>query len=459
MPIFPRRLLLVLICVLGVGMLPSAALARVRQRSAAPSVWTAPQLLGTSRLPKVVFGEVGLAVGMAADGSSLTVWNSHGIHARWRSANGQLGPDQLVAPNVIDDGKVAMAPNGTAVIVWFVSHGEQSEAFARVRSADGQLGQVRDLGDQLDSPLFRVTYGPRDGLARFMWAQALPHGAFIAPLSATGGLLPAMPLDDPSQDTDGNVSDASVAVNAAGDSLIVWVNRSLDKVLGRALSRAGSLGPILTIANAASFAGAEPEVALSPSGTGYVVWREGGGPTANGGWDFVTHVFARQVNLSGAMGSTLPIGQIFSDPGTHVANVATFGDGRAVVAWSQGSESVVTGRILSRTHAGAPFRISSAEGLDPWLVAAGRRAIAVWTDWSKARQQPYGLKSRTIAESGGLGTPEVVFPQTGRGQYFRANAVAGNAKGQLVAAWLVQNYKATSRSRRRGVSVLVAAAR
>ncbi len=453
---FPRRLLLVLICTLGVGSLPSAALARVRQRSGAPSVWTAPQLLGTSRLPKVVFGEVGLAVGMAADGSTLTLWNSHGIHARWRSATGQLGPDQLVAPNVIDDGKVAMAPNGTAVIVWFVNHGAQSEAFARLRSADGQLGPVRDLGSQMDD-LLSVAYGPRDGLARFMWAQtsALPHGVFIAPLRDPGGLLAPTPLDDPAQDTDGNVSEAAVAVDAAGASLIVWVNQSLHKVLGRVLSRTGSLGPILTIADAASFVGSYPEVALSPSGTGYVVWREGGGPEANGGWDFATHVFARQVNLSGAMGPTLPIGRMLVDLGNHFFDVATFSDGRGMVAWSQGNAAGITGRILSRTHAGAPFRISSAEGLDPWLVAAGRRAIAVWTDWSKARQQPYGLKSRTISESGGLGAPVVLFPQTGRGQYIRANTVAGNAKGQLVAAWLVQNYKAGGRTRP-GVSVLVA---
>jgi len=468
-PLTVRRLLALVLSAL-VSLTAGASVASAAPATESP--WSRPQLLGTSRLPHTVFGETGLAVGMAADGSSLTVWTHHGVHVRWRSVNGHLGPDQLVSPTngtADDNASVAMAANGTAVITWYVNHsspnGPRTEMFSRVRSPNGTLGPVQDLGYQAED-LISTFFGPTDGQARFVWAQyqptptPQPHGVFISPFAPPGGLLSPAPLDDPSQDTDSTALVNTIgtsAVDAQGDALIIWVDQHLNKLFGRALSRTGNLGPMLTIADSVD-ATPDPKVALSADGTGYVIWDSGGGP-----FGLKSHIFARQVNVSGAMGPTLSLGRMRDIPNSNSLAVASSSDGHGVVAWNQSNLGPVVGRILSATHAGATFRISSGHANGPWLVATGRQAVAVWTDWKTTVDQAtgqhylFGLHSRTIAESGVLGKPTVLFPQVGHGQYFRAAAVAGDDKGQIVAAWLVKNYKTGSGQTRPGVSVLQAA--
>jgi hypothetical protein len=116
------------------------------------------------------------------------------------------------------------------------------------------------------------------------------------------------------------------------------------------------------------------------------------------------------------------------------------------VAWTQGYDPIL-GRIVSRTHVGAPFRISP-HGLNPWLIADGRRAVAVWTDVRTVRRHDrYGLESRTISTSGTLATPVNVFPATERGSVLApwSVAVAGNARGQVAASWLVRSQAGSGR--------------
>ena len=448
----------------GLGMLVLSgappAQAKSSPHRAVGSPWSSPQRLGTSNVPAgLAFGVVGLEMGMAADGSSVTIWTHHGIHVRWRSANGDLGPDQLVAADAVGNGTLAVAPNGTAVIVWAVKQGKQYETRACIRSADGTLRPVRDLGRQL-LELLHVTYGPQDGLARFMWAQdpSPPSvgqpGRFVAALGDTGLLSPAQ-FDDPTQDTDSTAlvnTFSALAVNSQGDALIVWLDQASSKLFGRVLSRSGSLGPELTIATSAG-ASPSPRVSMSPDGVGYVMWANGWG------------VVARQVNVSGAMGPTLHITRTAAGSNDHTFDVASFSDGRAVVAWGEDNFKSIRGRIVSRIHAGAPFRISSSPSLNLWLVAHGRQAVAVWTDMKTAGEPGgrslYGLQSRTISANEALGKTATLFPNAGRGFLLSpwSVAVAGNTKDQVAASWLVRNYQPGLHETVRGISVLAAGRR
>jgi hypothetical protein len=448
---------------------------------AASSAWTKPQVLG----PGVRALDVpGTNTGVAADGGSLTAWMRHGIRARWRDANGHLGPQQLISPaSQGDDPRehvVAVAPDGTAVIFWTLAGGPGSNGeYARFRYRNGSLGPVQLVTSNPDNDGRAAFFGPPDGQPRLIWTQLAeptqpqPGGLFLASLDAVKGLAPPIALGDNAADRVADTGPSfgpiltapTIAFDRHGNALIVWVDGAQRQVQGRIMSRSGTLSPILRISPAGAPVNPYPEarLSLSPDGIGHVVWSEGG--TA---FPFVRPetVQARQIDVSGNLGPTLSIATIpnfTKDASSRLVDVATFTSGHSLVVWAPGLNGPVFGRLLSHTTIGRPFRISGTrreevEGNFPSVAAHGQRATVIWTSRQVSRDPKHkgdivkwGLRSREVTASGVEAKSVDIVPDQ-PGIFIQETDLASNAAGAIRVSWRALYAKG-------GMRVMVAARR
>jgi len=160
-------------------------------------------------------------VAMESDGDALVVWQADdGIQGRARSAGGGLGPLETFSKAGGRIPEVAIDADGDAVIVWRRSDGTNDLIYARIRFANGDLGETENL-------------------------------------SAAGR----------------NADLPEVGVAADGDAVVVWerFNGTINRVQARTLSAAGALGPIETLSAAGGTAGL-PQVAVNADGEAVAVW-------------------------------------------------------------------------------------------------------------------------------------------------------------------------------------------
>lgn len=454
LPALPPRCPLLILLALASLLIAATATA------AKPPGWTRPVELGRFR------GGADMRfplVGVARDGSSLTVWQEHwDVKARWRAANGQLGPEQRITPPA--DGKritevnnnlgtqLAVAPDGTAVILWQITAGREPHAFglpghqelyARIRSRSGRLSPVERVSSNSGGGDSAVFFG-----SSTVWAVSgeaadpadpTRGGVFLQSFTSTLGAGPRIRLNTAPVWDD----DAAVAVDRRGNALIVW-GEELDsggnagRVLARTLPRDGVLGSLLTISRPGVRASnlPLPRLVLDPSGRGYVVWGEASAPLDP------ARLEARQVSTTGQLGPTLTlVRQIDPQASPMPVDAAAFGDGRAIVAWANGRYGPVYGRILSANRAGRTFLISEKryrQEHHPSVVASGNRATVLWRYCTFDRRYRFGgkcgFRSRTVGATGRRGSVATLLPL--RGDAFIEHAtLAGNAAGNLIAAW------------------------
>lgn len=376
--------------------------------------------------------------GMAVDGSSVSVWSQHGgAFARTRTAGGHVGLRQRVVtgpphrPLSLD--AFAEGPDGTTAILW----NDRSHLLARVRSSDGMLGPVHTIdADLAGNSANALLFGPDDGRARLLAGEFSdpPKGKvgsyFMQPLDAAAGPGARVVLGEQRP-----AGAASVAVDAAGDAIVVWEEDPFDflsgdaepQVLARTISHDGSVGPLLTISRPgqATVGVLEPLVSIGANGRGHVLWSENlpSSGNAGGGLDLsfeTVRVMERSIDVHGTIGAaatamsrvdtqTLNFGR---RPGGAMLSAVSFADGTTLVAWATlprgQTHSRVWARLIGAAGARPPFPVSPRADVEvsaPSVVDHRDRAVIAWT---------YGIRGPTRFGPPGL-TPGLVYGVQARG--------------------------------------------
>lgn len=420
--------------------------------------WTKPTALARTTLDTET-----VRVGVAGDGSSLTIWNRlGGVRAVWRDARGRPGRQEFLTPRTHDAvrygfggrASLAVAESGTAVVLWTIEERRGTVAaglYSRVRSRDGSLGPVRQVATSTDERE-SVFFGP-SGHARLFWSDltvpsAQTDGAtFTATLDPMAGLGTHMALWPPAPSTP-NIGDVSAAVDGIGNALIVGTTQGgAGQVFARTLSKDGVLGPILPV-SAGGINARRVAVETNPRGQGYVVWSSE---------DIVQ---ARSVSTGGVLGPVLTLNpglahagftSIFQGP-----QLAVFGDGNGIVVAARKGREII-GQAISPRRAGALRQISPKgdrgsnfpKGYNlPRITATGGRATVVWR---YGNGKPYadkrfaqGIRARPVLKSGKLGKVTNIARPVG-GSLINPPALASNAAGKMVAAWEINQFRGGTR--------------
>jgi len=269
-----------------------------------------------------------------ATGATIVVWlwPDGPVAVRAMTASGVLGTVRTVSglglAEELTDPRIAVAPNGDAVVVWREFNSEDGGAIEAVRrSASGALGTVRDLsGPGKDPGRAQVALFP-DGSALIVWdEEGFEAGATsriaARTMTAAGQLGPAEYLSG-----SGNIGHRPVvAVDQRGTAVVVWrrIEATRHRLQIRERLATGELGTVETLAEVPpEEANLAPQLAIDPEGNALVVWQESDGSKQR--------IKARIRTASGTLGATQtlsPAGQDAFEP-----HVAVDANGNAVVVW------------------------------------------------------------------------------------------------------------------------------
>ncbi|MDQ3725108.1 MAG: hypothetical protein M3335_04330, partial [Actinomycetota bacterium] len=276
-----------------------------------PSVAVAPD--GTATVAWVRIGPVGSAVlvrRIGPDGElegGVTELVSH-------SEDSHLNPD------------VAVAPDGTATVVWTATFGGETFIQSSRIAPDGTAGKRVDLAAGGSySPDVEVA---PDGTATVVWHQFGDDSS----TAAARQIKPDGSLDDALQLSSGacNSQDPALAVTPSGAAVVVWeciyphgVGVDPDEILEeRRIAPNGVPDKGVNTISAEEDAGA-PVVAAGPDGTVTIVWRQSAGP-----------MLERRIEPDGTPEDTI---YDVSSPARGIyPKLAIADDGSATLVWSTG---------------------------------------------------------------------------------------------------------------------------
>lgn len=328
-----------------------------------------------------------------------------------------------------DSPQLAVAPDGTATVVWSGDDGSHFAVYARRIAPNGtpasQVALLSASGQDALSP--QVAVAP-DGTATVVWVRSdgkyfVVQARRIGPdgvVSATTGTLSL---------SSGDSLEPQVAVAPGGAATVVWkqfdgANYSIRE---RRLAPNGSAGNPTYTLSAAGQNAVEPQVAVAPSGTATVVWSRFDGSSSV--------VQKRTIAPSGAPSSAINL----SLPGRDAIEpqIAVRTDGLAAATWVRfdGSHFIVQGRRIAAN--GVPGQGTST------LSAAGQSAaepqVAMGPDgsatfvWSRMDGVSFVVQERRLTPTG---TPERttrVLSAAGRDAVEPRLAIAPGGEGTV--AW------------------------
>jgi hypothetical protein len=325
-------------------------------------------------------------------GAAVVVWR------RDRGSGGYIQLRPLTAPRGLPgrvqtlssveagDPRVALSADGAGSVVWLRRDGGVGTAEARDRSADGHLRPVRVLaGGDAGAPVIADKGGARfvawtigEHVAAADWSTFItPHVYDVSDIRRDA--------IEPTLDTD-----------ASGDALLVWtrfdgVER---RVEARFRSAAGDLGPIETISppgNASS-----PRVAVDPAGDAVIVWIA------------ASEVHARLRAADGSLGPVLDVSGALTPAREPAVDVDD--DGNALIVWGFGTFDKLRARSLSATgRLGAVQSVTDASILlagahDVAVDADGDAVIAYGAETRDFRDVAVAVRRSRTGTLGGLFT-------------------------------------------------------
>ena len=360
----------------------------------------------------------------ARSGSEFKVFARRVSVTGVRSATMQLsasGADAL-AP------QVALAPDGTATVVWTRWDGTAFRIQERRISSSGTPAEAtRTLsasGQNAFDPQVDVA---TSGEATVVWkwfdgAHYLVQERRVAPNGTAETATQTLSLSG--QDA----VEPHLEVGGDGTATVVWArfDGTSTIVQERRVRPDRTLTAILNL-SAAGRNAVEPQVALGPKGEATVVWDR---------FDGTNWVIQRQrLTAAGALeGGAVDV----SEGGKSAEpQVAIDGGGKATVVWDRfdGSNFVVQARQLSPTGAAltAPVQLSAGgrDAADPQLgVAPDRRVTVLWTRFNGSN---WIVQRRDFGATGILGSTTESLSAAGRNA--GDPVVAWGGDGTLAMAW------------------------
>jgi hypothetical protein len=304
-------------------------------------------------------GEVAFAWEACQDGCRIQV--------RARSAAGVFSPPRPVSPARFNAfvPQVEVGPDGDAIFTWSSEDGFGERVQARARSAGGGFGPVETLSKVSPYPFELFPHVDRDAAGNAVFAWVLPHydetgeepiGVVQTRTRSPNGLLGSVEnLSAPQL----RAAAVDVAVDPDGDAVFAWLCgtcRQGNRVMARARSAAGALGPVETISSPLDprgYPSYPPEVRIDDDGDAVLVWSRfvsEGPPLPDPPPDPLPdpccyRIEARSRSNSGGLSQVRRLSRAGVDaPYPHLG---VDGDGDAVVSWA-GDE-----RAWARTRSAA----------------------------------------------------------------------------------------------------------
>jgi phage terminase large subunit-like protein len=371
-------------------------------------------------------------VAVAADGTTTVVWSADdgsdfAVYSRRFAPDGTRGPVVLLSAAGEDalSPQVAVAPDGTATVVWVRSDGRYFLVQARRIGPTGVVGAKTEnlslsSGDSFE-PQLAVA---RDGAATVVWKQFDGTNYSIRERRIASNGVPAGTQAYTISAAGQNAVEPQVAVSAAGTATAVW-SRYDGSSLVVQMSRLAQSGAPSTPVNLSPIgrAALEPQIAIRSDGIAAVAW------VRYDGANFV--VQGRRIAANGLPGQGT---SSLSAPGRSAAEpqVAMGPDGAATYVWSRmdGVSFVIQERRLSPT--GVPertTRVLSAVGRDAVeprvAIAPGGQGTVAWSRFDgsnfvveERRLRPDGVASdpssyRVSAPGRSAGAADLAFAGTG----------------------------------------------
>jgi hypothetical protein len=368
-----------------------------------------------------------------------------GLLSAWPAAAGAQQPNgEEFAVNAYTTGRqghpeIAGDDSGHFVVVWddvdrdglfgrrFTSAGVPRGPEFRVNSYTAlNAGYGLALaGDRFGNFVVTWTSDEQDGSDYGMFGQR-----FAADGSPVGGEFQINTY------TTGSQWDGTVALNDAGDFVVVWEDYGRDGIFGRRYDAVAGFGSEFRVEATTSGFKTQGKVAIASDGSFVVVWG-GAGPGDSFG------VFGRRFDSAG-----LPLGGDFlinsTTTGFQVpASVRTSPDGSFVVTWDDYTGTAYIPRARRFDAAGNPqgaaFAVSgytTGERLRPKVSIApdGTFVVAWWNYPAEGDGDGYGIGARQFDAAGSPVGDAIQVNGYTTGTQIHAEVAAGPG-GNFVVAW------------------------
>ncbi|HEX8103361.1 MAG TPA: hypothetical protein VF533_12165 [Solirubrobacteraceae bacterium] len=297
-----------------------------------------------------------LSLAVEPDGDAVVAWERYVgdyqvIEARRRAADGTLGPVHTLSYGAArsEYPDVAVAPDGTATVVWLRhAGGDKQYIQARTIAANGSLSATQTL-----TPTGLEAYTPSvsmDGAGRavFGWTRTTSGGALIAETRArsAGGVLSA-----PQRlSATGSIAFELVSAgDATGRRVFAWLKRvgSVDSLAGRIRRADGTLSAEFPLG---ADDGINPAVAIDPNGNATFAWHTD---------EDVSVVHSRRRSVAGTLGTI----RTLSNPAQNAAapHVAVDPAGKATIAWYLPPSLYFAARTVTAGGTMSPIRLINGD--------------------------------------------------------------------------------------------------
>ncbi|QOT79471.1 hypothetical protein [Cupriavidus basilensis] len=392
-------------------------------------------------------------VGVDSNGNGLVVWSEQVasqfvIRARFPTDAGAAATTLSTAGDAFLP-RVAFDAAGNATVIWMASENNISNLWAsrytaasRTWSAPLRVVSSASVATGVSTPDLAVdgqgnaivTWYQGDGRTNHfdVWAvkYAALSGAWGAPFMVSDGVNSA--------------ANSHVAVNAAGQGLIAWVQQQGDgttvsngpqDIYGRSVTTGASAWGPRAMLNAVGGnlynVYGQVAVAVDGSGNGLALWVQS---TASLSFAIQS---ARYVAASGWQTSTVVSNNTLGE--CYDPHVEIDGAGNAIAVWQEQNGVGAYGganRYAAGTGWGVPEKFSGTVPGDVYAprvaVGADGNATAIWYQWEAS-----GINVRTSRYLTGSGwdVPNLLSATPADGTTYPVPRVATNAAGRTLAVW------------------------
>jgi hypothetical protein len=369
-------------------------------------------------------------------GDAVAVWRgavgtNEIIEAASRAPDGAWSePVQLVTPNnrvLAFNPQVAIDDAGEAVAVWGHRVGANEVVEMASRAPDGAWSQPREISAPTRSLAEPQVAINNAGEAVAMWRR-LEDGANavveVAQRGPDGTWSPPTPLTA----SERGIIGAQVAIDGAGEEVAAWQRSSGAITIVESASRARGAGWSQSAPVSPPGANASgPQVAIDEAGEALVVWRHVDG--ANVTLEVVSRA------RGGAWSQPTPL----SPPGTNISGprIAIDGAGKALAVWQRSNGSEQSIEAASRAHDGTWSERTqiSAPGTSTFgpqvAIDGAGHGVAVWEGSNGAKAIIQGSVFDPIGPKLG----DISIPTAGRVGVPLSFSASGSGFSALTSSW------------------------
>jgi hypothetical protein len=235
----------------------------------------------TATLPDPGGASVTPEVAMAAGGKAVVGWlGDDGTASRVRavtmSAAGAFGPMETVSTADVDAESVGVGidAGGDAVLTWLRFADDHFRVYARTLSAAGALGTRQTLSRAGEDAFLPEIAVAANGRSAVTWQRSDGSDFRVqaVPISAAG--VPGTVKTLSAGGSDAN--NAAIAIDADGDSVVVWDRTGDSRIHAQTMTETGELGTLADLSDVGGSA-SQAQVGVDATGHAHAIWARDDG--------------------------------------------------------------------------------------------------------------------------------------------------------------------------------------